>query len=82
MCDLQREIRFSLCRRFLGVHSFANLENTFPKTEFGKNFASLSKSNRRLQFNERGQLFIGVHNETFSFAMCVSNDRSALGING
>jgi hypothetical protein len=38
---------------------------------------------RRFKFHERGQLFIGSHNETLSVvAMCVSNpDRSPVGIN-
>ncbi len=40
--------------------------------------------NRRFQFEKRGQLFIGAHNETLSVvAMCVCNpDRSPLRIKG
>jgi len=40
--------------------------------------------NRRFQFEKRGQLFIGTHNETLSVvAMRVNNpDRSPVRING
>jgi hypothetical protein len=47
--------------------------------EFGKNLANLSsqfaaRTSRRFHFQKRGQLFIGVHNETLPvIAMCVNN---------
>jgi hypothetical protein len=44
---------------------------------------SIARANRRFQFNERRQLFIGSHNEPLSVAaMRVCNpDRSPAGIN-
>jgi hypothetical protein len=44
---------------------------------------NVAATNRRFEFDKRSQLFVGVHNETFSVAaVCVNNpDRSPLRIN-
>ena len=47
------------------------------------NMNRFGHANRRLQFYKRSQLFLRVHNETFSVAMRVSNpDRSPIAIQG
>src|SRR5882724_1063180 len=62
--------------RKLTLRSVASVQGLAPKR--GGESAS-----RRLEFHKGSQLFIRVHNETFSVtAMCVSNpDRSPVGIN-
>jgi hypothetical protein len=60
----------------------------FNNVDSKKSVASLSRqsaasANRRFEFRKRGQLFLGVHNETLSVAvMCVCDpDCSPVGIN-
>jgi hypothetical protein len=54
----------------------------FSDAQSGKNLVRLSRqfsasANRRFQFHKHSQLFIGVHNETFSVAVCDGHRRIA-----
>jgi hypothetical protein len=57
---------------------------SFEKISLGLSSEFTASPNRRFQFHERGQLFIGTHNKTLSvIAVCVSNpDYSSLRIQG
>ncbi len=54
------------------------------KSHENEDLQKMQLLNRQFQFNKRGQLFIGAHNEAPTVAaMCVSNEyRSSAGVQG